>query len=574
MSKRPNNHKPERHIQESGARVKDWNSVGYRVALIYPNSYYQGMSNLGFQTVYHLLNQRNDCLCERFFLPDQEKDTRPHQNLRSLESERLLLDFDLIALSISYENDYLNLPSLFRMANLPLFVADRGAGYPPVLLGGVCAFLNPEPLADIVDLVAVGEAEIILPGLLDMLIGTPFRRETMLPNLAGLPGIYVPSLYQPRYNSSGMLAETLVEEPAPKRVRRRFLADLDSSESRSFVHAEDTAFGNMSLLEVSRGCSRGCRFCAAGYIYLPPRERSVATLLEQVACGLEARDRIGLIAASVADHSGFEALQQGIIDRQGGFSLASLRLDALSAEDARRLVQAGHRSVAIAPEAGSQRMRDFINKGIEEEQILTATGVLAEGGVRNLKLYFMIGFPGEEETDLQAIVELTEKISAIWRETGRVRGRMGELILSVNPFIPKPFSPFQWAGMDTEVRLKKKLRFLHSRIARLANTRMNSESLRSAVLQALLARGDRRVGWLLPILSAGGNPRQVLKKNGLNLDFYITREREPEELFPWEVIDQGVHRNYLHDEYRRARQGLLTPPCHPGCRRCGVCGQE
>ncbi len=535
--------------------VKDWPDR-YRVALIYPNSYHQAMSNLGLLTVYHLINQRDDCFCERFFLPDPD-DLSEHRTsgypLVSYESERPLADFDLIALSISFENDYLNLPVIFELGGIPLFAAEREEHHPLVLLGGVCAFLNPAPLAELVDLVAVGEAEPILPQLFDCLTAARGKAE-ILQRLHGLPGIYRPDC----------------QSDAP--VRRQYLADLDRSASRSFIQADETEFGDMALSEVSRGCSRGCRFCAAGYIYLPPRERSLDNLLQQVDAGLCERRKIGLVAAAVADHSQVAQLQQGILQRGGEVSVSSLRLDALTADEVAGLRESGLRTAAIAPEAGSQRLRDLINKGINEEQILHAVQLLADGDIRNLKLYFLIGLPTEEQADLDELLALTEKIRLIWREAGRRRGQMGTVTLSVNPFIPKPFTPFQWAGMEPEGGLKKKLRALHSVIARMPNTELNSESLRSATLQAFLARGDRQVGRLLPQLAAGGNLKQICRKNGLELADYVTRERECDEPFPWDVIDQGFSRAYLWQEYQRALQGKLTLRCSAGCRRCGICG--
>jgi radical SAM superfamily enzyme YgiQ (UPF0313 family) len=529
------------------------------------------MSNLGFQTVYHLLNLRDDCLCERFFLPDRDVASA---SLCSIESGRQLGEFDLLAFSISFENDYLNLPTIFSLADIPLFAAQRDESYPLVLFGGVCAFINPEPLADIVDIVAVGEAEPILPGLLNALSNTESGRNELLKDLASLPGVYIPCFYDPVYSDAGEVVSFGCNGEGPKQVQRQFLADLDTSASRSFIQTEATEFGQMALTEVSRGCSRGCRFCAAGFVYLPPRERSLDNLLEQVDAGLCERNRIGLVAAAVADYSNIQELQQGILDRSGQLSMSSIRLDALTPDEVALLNRAGHKTVAIAPEAGSQRLRDFINKGISEEQILASVQMMADGGIHNLKLYFIIGFPEEEQVDVEAIITLTEKISAIWREAGRKRGQMGNLILSVNPFIPKPFTPFQWAGMEEEKSLKKKIRFLQAAVSRIPNCRMNSESLRGAALQTFLSRGDRRIGAILPTLAAGANLRQTCKKAGLDVEFYVNRPRGYNELFPWDIIDQRVRKDYLWYEYRQACQERTTPPCAPGCRRCGVCDEQ
>ncbi len=553
---------------EDGATYHSWKEGRYRIALVYPNGYQQGMGNLGFQTVYHLINQRDDCLCERFFLPDQ-KDQTSLKPLLSVESGRPLRDFDLIALSISFENDYLHLPHIFSAGQIPLFANQRGLEYPLVLLGGVCAFINPEPLAAIVDLVAVGEAEPILPPLLDVLQQRVTDRSALFQTLAQLPGIYVPSLYRPEYTAAGVIYHCTAT--VPETIKRQYLRQLDNSASRTYVQSESAEFGHMSLIEVSRGCTRGCRFCAAGFVYLPPRERSLDNLLDQVGEGLCQRNRIGLVAAAVADYAQIVPLQQRIIARGGEVSVSSLRLDAIDAEAVALLTQGGHKSVAIAPEAGSQRMRDVINKGLSEDQILSAVRLLDDGGIKHLKLYFLIGLPFEQMADIEAIVALVQTIAAIRRSSGVLRGHIGHLTVSVNPFIPKPFTPFQWAGMESEKALKKKGRFLQSACSRIPNTRFMMESVRLAILQAFLSRGDRRIAAMLPELARGGSLKQICAAAKWPLATELTRERGEGEAFAWEIIDSGVRREYLWNEYQRAAQQRLTPPCVPGCCRCGVC---
>ena len=557
---------------ESGNDTHRWGGR-LTIALVYPNTYHQAMSNLGFQSVYHLLNSRPDALCERFFLPDPE-DLAEHRKtgypLFSLESGRFLADFDIIAFSISFENDYLHLPLLFDLARIPLFAEERGEKFPPLLAGGVCAFLNPEPLAEIMDLFAVGEAEAILPRLLPELAGESSRPE-LLRRLARLPGIYVPSQYTVAYHADGTLAAISPVDGAPPRVARQWLADLDKTESRSFILTEDTEFGDMALTEVSRGCSRGCRFCAAGFLYLPLRERSLERLLPQIEAGLCERSKIGLVGAAVFDHSGIGELTGAILDRAGKVSVSSLRIDALSEKEVRALKVSGHKTVALAPEAGSQRMRDGINKGLTEEQILAATRLLAEEGIPNLKLYFLIGLPGEEMTDVEEILQLTGRIRDVWLSIQKTQGRLGSITLSVNPFIPKPFTPLQWAAMESESVLAAKMKRLRSGIGRLPNTNFICESLRGAILQAFLSRGDRRTGRILPHLAAGKNLHAACRQVGLDPAFFVGRQRQETELFPWEVLDSGVRRDYLWSEYVRALQGRFTPRCQPDCRRCGVC---
>lgn len=545
------------------------------VALVFPNTYHQAMSNLGFQTVYRLLNCRDDSLAERFFLPDPP-DLKEHRRsetpLLSLESQRPLADFDLVAFSISFENDFLNLPDIFELGRLPLMRRERNSWHPLVICGGVCAFLNPEPLADIMDLFVVGEGEVILPPLMEGLLGADgLERDALLEQLAGVPGCYVPSAYHVDQLPDGSQVCGAPLGDAPQRVRRQWLQDLDSSPTGSEVLTAETEFGDMFLAEVSRGCSRGCRFCAAGYIYLPPRERGLQSLTEQVETGLCERKRIGLVGAAVSDYSELEALNTEILNREGEISVASLRIDSLTTAEVEALKKAGHRTLALAPEAGSQRMRDLINKNLSRQQILEAVDLLGKTGILNLKLYFLIGLPHETRADIEEMVDLVADIRQRWLDHGRAHGRLGTLFLSVNPFIPKPSTPFQWVGMAQLRELKKTVRYLQQQVGRLANTELHCESLRAAHLQALLARGDRRIGHLLPDLAAGKPIGSCCSDAGLDLESLVHLDRDPQEPCPWDVLDVGVQRDYLWREYCRALEGVATAPCRPGCQRCGVC---
>jgi len=574
MAIRPEDKRRQRLAAERGVTANPW---GGRLsfALVYPNSYHQAMSNLGFQAVYRLLNERNDTLCERFFLPDAEdlaEYRRQGLPLVSLESGRLLTDFDLVAFSISFENDYLNLPFLFEHGHLPLFRNERHQRHPLVLCGGVCAFLNPEPLAAIMDFFAVGEAESLLQGMLDVLLddGTS-DRTALLEKLAQTRGIYVPEFYQIDYQPDGRIAAITSRPPAPQQVSREWLSDLSVTPTSTAILTEATELGEMYLTEVSRGCGRACRFCAAGFIYLPVRERNLATLQAETERGLQQRDKIGLVGAAVSDYSQIEALNDSILDCGGKTSLASLRIDALRRSEAEALKASGHKTVALAPEAGSQRMRDLINKGIDETQIIEAVKLLADVGIPNLKLYFLIGLPEETLEDVEAIAELALQVRDIWLQSGRQRGQVGQVTLSVNPFIPKPFTPLQWAGMESLKSLKKKVSQLRSRLNRQPHLALNVESLRAAQLQAVLARGDRRLADCLPALAAGEPLSTALKNIGRSEEFFAQRTRSADEIFPWDVIDSGVDKSYLLAEYRRALAGELSVRCFSGCKRCGVC---
>jgi radical SAM superfamily enzyme YgiQ (UPF0313 family) len=352
-------------------------------------------------------------------------------------------------------------------------------------------------------------------------------------------------------------------------VERQWLGQLDAFQARTCVATTDTEFAGMQLLEVSRGCPRACRFCAAGFIYRPFREHGAAAL-RAAALAAPAPARVGLVAAAVSDYDGLAELGSAILASGGEVSVSSVRIDAVTPQQVEVLARSGHRTLALAPEAGSQRMRDVVNKGVDEARILAAVRMVAEGGIPNLKLYFMIGLPGERDDDIAAIGRLTAQIRQVWEEVGRGRGRLGRLGLSVNPFVPKPWTPLQWAPMEPVNRLEKKYRLLQKLIGPLANVDLHTESLRSAELQGLLARGDRRCGRLLPLLAAGRGLKAACREAGLDSAFYLHRERGEAELFPWEIIAQGVRRDYLRDEYLAALAATPGAICRPGCSRCGM----
>ncbi len=523
---------------ESGASISS-RGGSLRICLVYPNRYSIGMSNLGFQAVYAMMNAFPEILCERAFLPDPDE-MREYQESRtpllSLDSQQPVSGFDLVAFSVSFESDYLNIPAIFRLAGLPCYASERTEKHPLVIAGGAATFLNPEPVADFMDALCLGEAEELLPALLEKLCGASTSRSGLYETLAKLPGIYVPSLFS---KGSG------------KTVTRLFLKDLDSHPVTTAINAPESEFSDLFLIELSRGCPRGCRFCAAGYIYLPYRQRSVDAVKIEVEKGIADNRKIGLVAAAVGDYRGIGDLCRHIVASGGSFSVSSLRIDGLDETMTELLVQSGHKTATLAPEGGSQRLRDLIKKGITEEQILSACERLIEKDILNLKLYFIIGLPTETDEDIHELLELVAKIRELVVAKARVNRRLGEMTLSINPFIPKPFTPFQWCGMAPLKTLEGRLKTIQSALRRIANVTVQAESLKDAMLQALLSRGDRGLSGFLVKSHELQSWRKGAKELGLNVETIVTRQIPLDEALPWDFI-KSVPKELLKTEYRKA----------------------
>lgn len=568
----------ERLAREQGTIRKDPGGK-IQVALAYPNTYHVGMSNLGFLSLYRWLNRYPDIVVERVFLPDSGEARLYDQSsapLMSLESQRPVSQFDVLVFSIAFENDYQNFLTILDLAHIPSQPLKRDPGHPLVLAGGVATFLNPEPIASFLDLVLIGEAEALLDDLADFLrefVTGRENRQDVLEQFSHRPGFYVPSLYRVTYDEKGFIQEfSPVSGAPPKVVRARAEASWGEAPQSGIV-TPDTEFSGMALLEIGRACGRGCRFCAAGYVYRPLRPIQPSKALAAVEKLLEKTPRLGLISPGIADIPYIDEMLQFIHEWGGTASLSSVRADSLSEEMLDTLHKMGQKSLAIAPEAGSERLRRVINKDLSEDDILEATLKMCRAGLKTIRLYFMIGLPTEEKADVEAIVELTKKIRHHLTKNRPPRSAIPFITLSVASFVPKPHTPFQWEPMERVDTLKRKLSLIRKGIGGIKGARLHFEPPKWSYIQALLSTGDRRVAAILQeAASSGGRWRDALTRTGVNPDFFVHRRREPDEILPWDFIDHGFEKSFLREEYQRALEGKPTPPCDPGhCKRCGIC---
>jgi radical SAM superfamily enzyme YgiQ (UPF0313 family) len=537
-----------------------------RVALAFPNTYFDGMSNLGFQTVYRLFNELEDVVCERVCLPAKQElqaALTSGEPLRTIESGTPVRDFDVLAFSVSFEWDYTNVLSMLRLAGIPVRAASRTKHDPLVVIGGAVTFVNPEPLAPFADLIAAGEGEVLIPSLMTA-IAAADGRDDLLRRLTGERGFYVPSFYDVRYNADGTIAafEAKPGTGAPAVVKKAAVKSterLDPPSTRIFT--PDTEFGSRFLIEVVRGCANLCRFCWAGYNYLPVRAFPADRILELAREAKPHAGRAGLVSIALCDHPEIERILAGLLAMGYAISPASLRLDDLTEPIVSMLHQSGERSITIAPETGSDRLRRVINKTVTNAEILDKADLIFRCGMENLKLYFMIGLPTENEDDLTSIRDLTAQLRDVMMSHARPRGRLGRIVASVNPLIPKPGTAYQWLPMEDPAITDRKGKRLRTLVADLDNVYFNIKSERHSYYQALLSLGDRRVA---PAIEAaernGGNWRAAVAETGVDADFYIFRDRSNDAVLPWDIIDGGMKSTFFRAEFDKGLKEEWTLP--------------
>jgi len=537
-----------------------------RVALAFPNTYYVGMSNLGFQTVYQLFNEHDSVVCERVFLPPKQQlqaQLASGAPLRTLESQTPVADFDVLAFSVSFEWDYTNLVSMLRLARLPIYPSERTDRDPLVVLGGAVTFVNPEPLAPFVDVVAAGEGEVLVPSLVAVL-GSAADRDDALKALAGMTGFYIPSFYDVLYEKDGTIAEFAPKAGtgAPKSVRKAALRTTEAIEPpATSIFTPDTEFGSRLLIEVVRGCANLCRFCWAGYNYLPVRAFPTDSILARARGARPYANRVGLVSIALCDHPDIEEILRQLVAMGYSVSPASLRVDDLTEPIVRLLRASGERTLTIAPETGSDRLRRVVNKTVTNAEILEKTELIFANEIENLKLYYMIGLPTETDDDLIAIRDLTASMREIMMKHARSRGRVGRIVGSVNPLIPKPGTAYQWLPMESPSITEQKMHRLRALLAGLDNVYFTIKSERHSYYQALLSLGDRRVAPAIVAAEAnGGNWRRATAETNVDADFYIFRDRRADGTLPWDIIDGGMKKTFFANEFSKALREEWTLP--------------
>ncbi|MDR1988898.1 MAG: radical SAM protein [Acidobacteriaceae bacterium] len=543
-----------------------------RIALAFPNTYWVGMSNLGLQTVYRLFNEQPDIVCERVFLPPKQELAEllsAKAPLLSIESQTPVNEFDVFAFSVSFEWDYVNVLTMLRLAGLPRYAEERNERHPLIVIGGAVTFVNPEPLAPFADVIAAGEGEALVGAF-----GRACREATshadLLQRLARERGFYIPSFYEPEYASDGSLAAMRVRTDVhaldagaiANPVRKAAVRTTDALDPpATTIFTPDTEFGSRFLVEVVRGCANLCRFCWAGYNYLPVRSFPAGRILQLAEAARVHASRAGLVSIALCDHPEIERILARLLEMGYMISPASLRLDDLTAPILGMLQQSGERTITIAPEAGSDRLRRVINKTMTDDEILERADLIFASGIENLKLYYMLGLPTETDEDLVAIRDLTLRLRERMLAHARSRGQVGRIIGSVNPLIPKPGTAYQWMPMEDPAVVDRKIKRLRALTAGIDNVYFNIKSERHSYYQALLSLGDRRVARVIDAAERNGqNWRAAVAEAGIDGDFYVFRDRSKDAMLPWDIVDGGMKSAFFRSEYEKSVRAEWTLP--------------
>ncbi len=591
--------KPSRYTgNEWNSIKKDPLKVNIRFAFCFPDTYEIGMSHLGMKILYHLLNERQDCYCERVFAPWTDMESKMRENnipLYALESRDPIKNFDFVGFTLQYEMSFSNILNMLDLAGVPILSKERGEGDPFVCAGGPCAY-NPEPLADIVDFYMMGEGEEIINEVMDVYgqwKNSGKSRLDFLEEIVKIEGIYVPSLYEFTYNSDGTIKEFLPLKPDyPTKIKKRIIKDMDKVyfPEKIVVPYTDIVHDRI-MLEIFRGCTRGCRFCQAGFIYRPVREKSPERLLE-LAGKLEEStgyEEVSLTSLSTSDYTGLEPLTTGLLEnmeeRKVNLSLPSLRIDSFSLDLMEKAQKVRKSGLTFAPEAGTQRLRDVINKGVTEEDLLNAVTLAFNGGWSGVKLYFMLGLPTETIEDVEGIADLAFKVVNVYKNVPKEkRGKNLNVTVSTATFVPKAFTPFQWEPQENIDEVNKKQFHLKDKI-RSKQVTYNYHDNKLSFMEAVFARGDRRIckvlikAWQMGCKFDGWGEHfkydvwmKAFEECGVDPYFYASRRRDFEEILPWDHIDIGVSKKYLISECKKAQEEKTTPNCRVDCGGCGAAG--
>ena len=587
--------KPARYTGgEYNEIIKDKAAVDVRFAMCFPDTYEIGMSNLGLRILYGSMNQAEGVWCERAFAPwgDMEEEMRKeHIPLYALESGDSLKNFDFVGFSLGYEMAYTNVLNMLDLAHIPLHSDQRGEDDPIIVAGGTCVY-NGEPLADFIDIFSLGEGEDVTLEMIDLYRKgkqAGWSRAEFLQNAAQVPGLYVPSLYEISYHQDGTVQAITPTHGAPEHIRKRIVADLDKSyfPVKTIIPSTDIVHDRV-MLEVFRGCIRGCRFCQAGYCYRPVRPKSVDLLVQQgiASCKDSGYQEMTLSSLSTSDYRPLTELCDGLLEycdpRNININLPSLRADGFSMGIMQRLQRVRKTSITFAPEAGTQRMRDTINKNVKEEDLLQSCRTAFEGGCNAVKLYFMLGLPTETDEDVIGIARLAEKVYWTWKNYAVNKSRGLRITVSTSFFVPKPFTPFQWEAQITREEYHRRVDLLRGSIKN-KSIQYNWHEMETSYIEAVLARGDRRLGKLLETVWRKGGRLDswseyfsferwmgAFAETGIDPDFYALRERPKDEILPWSMIDIGVHPEYLWREREQAYRSVITPDCRVQCMGCGA----